>query len=175
MDNIKIKATLKAYTRGLLPTKVSELENDLHFISDVDKPGLYVRKQGEWVDASDALEEVKLITPQNSGLNIEVIKPGTEFELSIRKKELTQTQFEESPDYNNLEEDTTYYILDQTADVYINGGTAFSDGKIDSDYSLFSIFNEALNGGKANSDNPNSEYAFTSYIKPLNSQGVYNG
>lgn len=168
MDNIKIKATLKAYTRGLLPTKVSELENDLHFVSDVDKPGLYVRKQGEWVDASDALEEVKLITPQNSGLNIYEIKPGTEFELSIRKKELTQTQFEESPDYNNLEEDTTYYILDQTANVYLTCGTAFSDGDGDFEYSFDSLFNSIVNGGSAAS-------IMDVIIKPLNSRGVYNG
>lgn len=167
MDNIKIKATLKAYTRGLLPTKVSELENDLHFVVDVDKPGLYVRKQGEWVNVDDSLIRTQIFTPENSGLDLEQV--GYDYNIKIKKYDIKQSELP-----SELEEDTTYYVLDQTANLYINGGTAFSSDN-NNVYSFMSTFNDKLIGGKASSNNPQSEDAFTSYMKPLNSQGVYNG
>ena len=45
--DIKIKAKLKAYTKGVLPTKLSDLENDEHFIQEAPLDGsIYGRKLG---------------------------------------------------------------------------------------------------------------------------------
>ena len=43
--DIKIKAKLRAYTRGLLPTKISDLENDLDFIPDAPEDGSIYGRQ----------------------------------------------------------------------------------------------------------------------------------
>ena len=84
--NIKIKAKLQAYTKGILPTKVSELENDLDFISDVTEQGIYVRAKGEWIKADDALDKTKIQLLDNSGLNLIDPPEGSfTYQIGIRK------------------------------------------------------------------------------------------
>ena len=110
MDNIKIKVKLKAYTKGLIPTKVSQLENDEHYVKDLEpnQTGFYVRRPGEWVNVEDSLIRTQLSTPENSGLN--VIPDGYNYILSVRKEDIKQTELP-----SQLQPDTTYYVLDLTA------------------------------------------------------------
>lgn len=162
--DIKIKAKLKAYTKGILPTKVSDLLNDLDFISDVKNDGnVYVRKFGEWIEANNALKNEIIRVAENSGLNLVYNPEDNSYTLSIRKEDLTQTEFEL---LNQLQSDTTYYVAEQTANTFDDGGTAFSDGN--NEFVDYTEFTSQVNGGQANSV-ANIE------INPLNSEGVYNG
>lgn len=161
--DIKIKAKLQAYTKGILPTKLSQLENDVDFIEDaqgsIDKDGkYYVRHDGQWVDITPPEPSTSdIILADNSGLNLE--KDGEYRKLSIR-----QVTSDEYP--STIEEDTTYYIVENTPDVYINGGTAFSDGN--NDYVDSSEYQFNINGGNANAQ-------FDLDLLPINAKGVYNG
>src|SRR5574344_1646853 len=86
--NIKLKAKLSAYTKGIIP---------------------------------DASQE--LITEPGSGLDIETL------ENKKRKISLRQQILKELPE--ETEEDITYYIDEQLPNMYVDGGTAFSDGNND--------------------------------------------
>lgn len=157
--NINIKAKLKAYTKGIIPVNISQLNNDLDFISDVEQDGVFARKTGEWININDALVRTRILIPEDSGLNLE--QDGYDYTLSVRKQDILQKDLP-----NVLENDTVYYVLDLTADEYINAGTAFSNGN--NEYVIESDFNSLMNGGDASSQ-------ANIFIKPLNSQGVYNG
>ena len=155
--DIKIKAKLNAYTKGIIPD-VSE------FIKDVKDDGnVYVRKYGEWVEANNALKNEIIRVAENSGLNLVYDATDNSYTLSIRKEELTQTEFEE---LTQLESDTTYYVEEQTANVFDDGGTAFSDGN--NEFVYHSEFTSEVNGGNADS-------IANIIMNPLNSKGVYNG
>ena len=158
--DIKIKAKLKAYAKGNLPTKVSDLENDLDFISDVqDAEHLYVRKKGEWVNADDSLKQTTISTL--SGLGIE--HSDHHYDLWVKQEDLTQTEFE---NISVLEADTTYYIMDQTANTFDDGGTAFSNG--DNEFVDLPEYAKQIDGGNASS-------VANIIMNPLDSKGVYNG
>ena len=112
--DIKIKAKLKAYTKGILPTKVSELENDLHFIEDVNGDGVYVRAEGQWIRADQALEKTIIELVDDSGLDLIDPPLGSNvYQLGIRKWEGTQLELP-----NTLENDKTYYVEELTANNY---------------------------------------------------------
>lgn len=78
---INLKVKLSAYTRGILPTKLSQLEND------IDAPingKLYGRRDGNWVDIDDVLENNIVLVDEGSGLDrVEIDK--SRIKLSIRK------------------------------------------------------------------------------------------
>ena len=160
--DIKIKARLKAYTKGILPTKVSDLENDLHFIEDVNGDGVYVRAEGQWIRADQALDKTIIELVDNSGLDLIEPPLGSNiYQLGIRKWEGTELELP-----NTLEDDKIYYVEDLTANNYINGGTAWSDGN--NEYVSRSEFNNEIIGGNARS-------IANIILRPLNSKGVYNG
>lgn len=164
MEPIRIRAKLSAYTKGGIPTKLSQLENDI----DAPKDGnIYARQDGHWVSLgnSDFGDDISL--PENSGLNL--TKEGNKAQLSIRQKVLIDSEI---PSDYVYEDDTTYYILETTPNLYINGGTAFSDKH--EDYILKeeiqSEYKENIFGGK------NTGNTFSINLQPLNSKGVlYNG
>lgn len=161
--DIKIKAKLQAYTKGILPTKVSELENDLDFISDVTEQGIYVRAKGEWIKADDALEKTKIQLLDDSGLNlIEPPEGSFTYQIGIRKWEGTQLELPAT-----LQNDTTYYVQELTPNLYINGGTAWSDGN--NEYITLSEYGSIISGGNS------STTAYNTIMYPIDSKGVYNG
>ena len=48
MSNIKLNVKVRAYSKGIVPTKISELDNDLDFIADAPSDGkLYARLDKE--------------------------------------------------------------------------------------------------------------------------------
>ena len=48
MTDIKLKVKLSAYTKGVIPTKLSQLENDENYITEVPKDEFaYARKYGK--------------------------------------------------------------------------------------------------------------------------------
>lgn len=162
--DIKIKAKLNAYTKGIIPTKVSDLFNDLEFISDVKNDGnVYIRRYGEWVEANNALKNEVIRVAGNSGLNLVYNPEDNSYTLSIRKEDLTQTEFEQ---LTQLEPDTTYYVAEQTPNTFDDGGTAFSDGN--NEFIDFNEFTDIVDGGDRNS-------IANIIMNPLNSEGVYNG
>lgn len=118
--NIKLKAKLSAYTKGIIP---------------------------------DASQE--LITEPGSGLDIETL------ENKKRKISLRQQILKELPE--ETEEDITYYIDEQIPNMYIDGGTAFSDGN--NDYVDNIEYNQIIDCKK--------DYDLD--LLPINSKGVYNG
>lgn len=159
--DIKIKAKLKAYTKGILPTKVSELENDEHFISEAPIDGhLYGRKDGTWQNIDKAINKTAIEIPENSGLNLSYTDITSTYTISVRQKNITETELP-----SVLEDDTVYYVEDLEANVFIDGGTAFSSGN--NDYVIVGEFGATLDGGVA------STMAFDNEILPLNSKGVY--
>ena len=172
MENIKLRAKLTAYAKGILPSKLSDLEQDIDFIKDAPiDDSSYARKNGEWVKVENCecdpnLEGDDIQLAEDSGLNLE--KDGNKATLSVRQKVLVDSEIPNDFEY---EDDTTYYILETTPNLYINGGTAFSDERVDI------ILNEKTP----------SEYRYFVYggdckqakidlvLQPLNSKGVlYN-
>lgn len=156
--DIKIKSTLKAYTKGVIPDISG-------FITDCpDDSKVYARKYGEWVDASKALEKTKLTTYEDSGLFLKHDIDLDTYTLGVLKKDLTQVKFEQ---LSSLENDTTYYVADQTANTFVDGGTSFSDGN--NEYVTLNEYTETIDGGNSFTTN------FDKIMNPLNSEGVYNG
>lgn len=171
METIKLKAKLSAYTKGVLPTKISQLKNDLNFIEDLSEEQannlFYVRvrepnsSQGKWVEIKgDSFgDEIELL--ENSGLILEKI--GNTAKLGINQYFISKEEFEQ---LSHLNSEAIYYIINRTPDLYINGGTAFSDGNnefvIESEYGL------EFNGGAASS-------TYNLILLPINAKGVYNG
>ena len=156
MNNIPIKVKLHAYTKGILP----DLSD---YIKDVPDDGeVYVRKYKEWIVATKALEKTKVKVKDNSGLGIAYEVETDTYTLWVKKEDLTQTEFENLTQY---EEDTTYYVENQTPNTFIDGGTAFSDGN--NEYVILSSYNEEIDGGNAFTDVPETLF-------PINAKGVYN-
>lgn len=154
--NIKLNVKLSAYTKGVLPVKVSDLPNDAHYISEAPLDGdTYARQNGSWTNIKDIVLEQQIIVEKGSGLDL-TKKDKNKEALSIRQYIGTETP-------EKIADDTTYYIVDRIPDIYINGGTAFSDG--DNDIVEESEYIQKIVGG----NNPN-------YIMlPINAKGVYNG
>lgn len=163
MENIKLRARLSAYTRGILPSKLSELDNDI----DAPQDGfIYARKDGEWINLNGTELGDRIELLDNSGLNLE--KENNVAKIGIRQKTLIDSEI---PNDYQFEEDMVYYIVDTTPNLYINGGTAFSDEH--EDYILGETFpSEYKNIIFGGNRNPSVELE----LQPLNSKGVlYNG
>ena len=147
--NIKFNVKLSAYTRGIIPD-VSE------FIKDAPADGkIYGRKDNNWVNIKDQILDQQIIVEKGSGLNLTQLE-GNKQALSIRQQILNKL-----PDI--FEDDTTYYIVENTPDLYINGGTAYSDGE--NEYVDVIEYGQIILGG-AN---------FVLDLLPTNNEGVYNG
>lgn len=159
---IDIKAKLKAYTRGILPTRVSELINDMDYIPDVKDDRLYARTHGAWIQIDDlGKTEIELL--DNSGLNLEQLMPPNKcpiYKIGIRKQEILETELPET-----LAEDTTYYVVDLTPNQFVDGGTAFSNGN--NEYVYTNEFSQEIDGGNATTTQ------FNQTLLPLNSNGIY--
>lgn len=152
--DIKLKVKLCAYTKGILPNNL---------IGDVDKEPeghIYARSYGKWVDlgTTDIGQIIKLAN--NSGLNLIPTENPKEYKLSIRQEILDNLP-------TIFEDDTTYYIIENIPDLYINGGTAYSDGN--NDFSNLSQYGQIINGGNAFTNN------FDLILLAINSKGVNNG
>lgn len=155
--DIKIKAKLKAYTKGIIPD-VSK------FVEEAPVNGkLYARRDAKWEDISEALLDTAIELEDNSGLHYSYDAHTHTYTLGVNKEDLTQTQFE---GIDVLAPDTVYYVEDQTANTFVDGGTAYSNGG--NEFVEFSEFTNEVNGGESSSI-ANIE------MHPLNSKGVYNG
>lgn len=171
MEPIRIRAKLSAYTKGVIPTKVSQLENDENFVKDLNESQsnnlYYVRvrepnsTEGKWVQInSDSFgDEIKLL--EKSGLILD--KQGNVAKLKIDQYILSQEEFNR---LSELDDNATYYVYEDTPDLYINGGTAFSDGG--NEYVDLSQYGLEISGGRADS-------TFELELLPINAKGVYNG
>ena len=160
--NIRIKAKLRAYTKGILPTKVSELENDEHYIHEapIDEH-IYGRRNGAWENIDTALDRTIIkLAEEEPGLNLSYDPLISTYTIGVRQKSITELELP-----IELEDDTVYYVESLHPNVFSDGGTAFSDGG--NDYITTSEFDADINGGVANTTIFNSE------ILPLNSKGVY--
>lgn len=148
---INLKVKLSAYTRGILPTKLSQLENDI----DAPKDGrLYGRRDGAWLDIDDVLENNIVLIDEGSGLDrIQIDK--SRIKLNIRKWE---GKLKDLP--SELENDKIYYVYEETKpDLFLLGGTAYTDE--DEDYGY------EISGGKSNS------ISFNIICNPMNSKGEF--
>lgn len=145
MTEIKLNCRLKAYTRGIYSGYLTDAPKD-------DK--LYARKNGQWevVEQTTPVEHVKLA--ENGGL-----KFNEQEELLIKQWAGDSEDFE----YIIVEDDTTYYIADNTPEVYVNGGTVFSEGN--NDFIDNSEYSQVMNGGLANTNQ------FDLVLEPINSKG----
>lgn len=142
--DINLKIKLSAYSKLRINNYITEAPSD-------DK--IYGRKDNEWVPIDEISSVSDIQLTENSGLNLIPTLENTR-ELSIKQ------YIGIKPD--TIEDDTTYYIIDSTPELFINGGTSFSDGYediSDNDYETDYI------GGKT----------FTIELLPLNAKGVYNG
>lgn len=150
-QTIKINAKLKAYTKGFIPSKVSQLINDSDFITEAPSDDrYYVRKNREWVE--DKQHTIALVE-ENSGLNLEK-SDIDEYKLSIRQAIL------ENDDDRELEPDTTYYRKEKEPEIFFSSGTAFSSG--DKEFVDVSEYDTIYQGGNANTTTYEIE------IKPMN-------
>lgn len=147
---INLKVKLSAYTKGVLPKKLSELENDIDApIDDI----LYGRKNGEWVNIDDVLENNIVLIDEGSGLDrIEIDK--TRIKLNVRKWE---GKLKDLPDI--IETDKTYYAYEYKPDLVLSGGTAYSDENDE--------FGINILGGDAYTVNYNI------MCKPINAKGEF--
>lgn len=162
MTDIKLKVKLSAYTKGVIPTKLSQLENDENYITEAPKDEFaYARKDGKWLklDSVEFGDNVGLL--DKSGLLLK--KEGNKAWLGIDQKILNQEDFDQ---LTSLNENTTYYTYERTPDLYVNGGTAFSDGS--NEFVDINQYGLEINGGKAISN-------YELKLLPINAKGVYNG
>lgn len=169
MEPIRIRAKLSAYTKGLIPTKVSQLENDEEYITEAPKDEFaYVRKDGEWLklNSTELGDNIELL--DNSGLILK--KEDNKAQLGIDQEILSQEEFDKLQELNS---NTTYYIYERTPDLYVNGGTAFSDGG--NEYVDLSQYGLEIKGGKADSNKIDSTMKFELELLPINAKGVYDG
>ena len=81
IKQINLDVKLTAYTKGVLPTKLSHLENDIDAPVDGN---LYGRMDGEWVDVGDVFERNIVLIDEGSGLDREQIDK-TRIKLKVRK------------------------------------------------------------------------------------------
>ena len=155
MTNIKLKVKLGAYTKGIIPKLPSDL------VRDVPNDGKeYVRKYDQWVEL-DLLRSGQMVKlAPDSGLNLIEVQSEDAFkvyELSIRQKTLR------AKDLTLIEPDTTYYVIDDSPEYFVNGGTAYSG-----DDDIGDLIGQLIFGGSA-------DPRFNLILLPINSKGVYNG
>lgn len=177
-QTIRLTAKLSAYTKGLIPTKVSQLENDKNYVTDLNEEQsnnlYYVRvrepnsTEGKWIQINSDSFGDEIDHLDNSGLIIK--KEGNIARLKIDQYILSQEEFDR---LSSLDGNATYYIYERTPDLYVNGGTAFSDGG--NDYVDLSQYGIEMKGGKADSDKINSTMKFELELLPINAKGVYDG
>ena len=146
--DIKLKVKLSAYSNLSLPNYLTDAPSD-------DK--LYGRRDGEWVEI-DSIQGTSIVVDDTSGLSLE--------DIDEHKKLLKIKQYI-GIEPETYEDDTTYYIIDLTPNLFINGGTAFSDGY--EELSIDSQYIDYIDGGKANTADYDLE------LLPLNAKGVLNG
>lgn len=159
-QTIKLNVRLSAYTKGALPDLSQYLTDAQGSIDKDDK--VYARKNGEWVDIKTLDSDEQFIIAQ-PGSGLDLIQDEVElnnYYISIRQKTGKLS------DIQHFEDDTTYYILDEQPEEYINGGTAFSDGN--NDFIDSSEYQYNINGGQAHA-------IFELELLPINSKGVYDG
>lgn len=127
---IKLRARLRAYTRGVIPvipdysqfvTKEELEESKFPDAPSDDK--VYGRKNGEWAEIEANLAN-KVIVEEGSGLSKENLdEEGYLIKLSVKKWEGKEQDLPYI-----LEKDTTYYAYDNRIPDYIlSNGTAYSD------------------------------------------------
>ena len=162
-QTIKLKAFLSAYTKGVLPTKVSQLENDLNYVTDVesqDPKQYFIRQKDTWVDITEALDIIRL--SENSGLIVETI--DNKVFLSIDQMVIDKNEFDT---LDILDTNKTYYVYSTDVTQVLNGGTAYSDGENDIvDETEYGIY---YSGGNANTNTVDIIFEAT------NSRGYSNG
>ena len=143
----KLNVKLSAYTKGFIPD-VSE------FIKDAPKEGvLWGRQDGEWVNVDDVLQNNIVIVDEDSSIERIEIDKST---IKLKMKEWIgkQVDFPET-----LQPYYTYYTYDEKPDLFLLGGTAYSDE--DSEYG------DILYGGNART------LSFTSELIPMNAKGEF--
>lgn len=161
MTNIKLKCKLSAYTKGIIPTRTSELINDAEFINEAPDDGkLYGKKSGNWVVIDDEIDKVRIITDHNAGISLEQVELDT-YKIGVRKWEGYEQDLPE-----NLDPNCTYYVIDNKPQTFITAGTAFSDENEES----FVV----ISGGGENGVGGAKITKFDYEIKPLNAWGEYN-
>ena len=138
-QTIKINAKLKAYTKGFIPSKVSQLINDSDFITEAPNDDrYYVRKNREWVEDK---QHIITLVDENPGLNLVKVPDRDEYKLSIRQAIL------ENDDDKELEPDTTYYRKEKAPEIFLSSGTAFSSG--DNEFVDITEYNLLYTGGNS--------------------------
>lgn len=145
----KLDVKLSAYTKGMIPD-VSK------FMTDAPHDGVfYGRMDGEWKDITQFIDGNVVLTDEGSGLNVEKVSESTNVvKISARQ---WQGLLSELP--NQLDSDTTYYAYDNTkADLYLNGGTAYSDEDED--------FMQLFDGGTAT-------VVHSIFLMPMNAKGEF--
>lgn len=145
--DIKLKVKLSAYSK--LPI--------LDYINDVPKSTedkIYGRKNGQWVELED-IGTSDIIVEEGSGLDL-IEKDEHHRSLSVRQYLGIEPEI--------FEDDTTYYIVEITPNLFINGGTAFSSGY--EEFNILNQFKTTINGGNS------STVTWELELKPLNSKGV---
>lgn len=151
--DINLKIKLSAYSK--LPI--------LDYITDVSESTedkVYGRKKGQWVELEN-INTSDILLEENSGLSL-IQKDKDHRYLSIKQ------YIGIKPDI--IEDDTTYYTIDNTPNIFINGGTSYSDGfSIDDDIIVEKQYNgNFIDGGNSNTINYSLE------LLPINAKGVLN-
>lgn len=146
MSDIKLNIKLSAYSKGVIP----DVSN---YLTEAPEDGkLYGRKDKQWEVIPNQLTNI--LTDENSGIKIDYNEDNT---INISAKQFTGKE-DEIAEFQN---DYTYYIVENTPDLYINGGTAYSDEENE--------FEDTVKGGNA------STSSFELNTLPIDSKGVYNG
>lgn len=154
---IKLKVKLRAYTRGVIPD-VSK------FIEDAPQDGiLYGRRDGQWLNIDDVLENNIVLVDPGSGLDkVEIDK--SRIKLSIRQWTGSNEEYEALPDLQN---DKVYYVYDsREIQFYLDGGTAFTDSDvITEDMEIDNILGNIIDGGNS------TTYKANLYLEGIDSKG----
>lgn len=155
IKTIKLKATLSAYTKLDIPELT---KNIVYEAPDDDK--LYGRKNKQWEEIilPKGNKELRV----KNGLNLETTDEA--YILSIKQQTLLNKDLPKK-----LEEDTTYYVIDNTPDFYMNGGTAYSDEIELINNKEYSSYRKEMFGGDSTTK------IFDIDLLPIDNKGVYNG
>ena len=116
MTEIKLKTKLSAYSKGVIPTKVSQLENDKDYTSEAPKDDkIYARKNGEWNNIS---------TPQDNEPYTRKNDTWTRLEDELQAKGYRTDEQLDEKYINNSELDAYNTGLREfIADTYVNKET----------------------------------------------------
>lgn len=118
---IDLKAKLSAYTKGILPTKVSQLENDLDYVIDVEADNVVYGRRAT-------------VDIESGAITHEWVK--TEWVG-------TEEQLDEEIELHGFKPEITYYVVEDVPNLYVDGGTSFTN--VEEGVS----FEEELNGGSS--------------------------